>query len=83
MQTLIAGIALLGIGNIINYFYPLTIPSYMVESIVNFSSNLYALDGFLPVTALINVIVWDIYFIFAWIIFKLVMNSIGGKPDIE
>lgn len=62
-------------------FFPILLPQDMVDSLNVVIINLIALDGLLPITAVLQTAYFVIFIVLAWMLYKLFFNILGFGID--
>lgn len=62
-------------------FFPILLPQNMIDVLNDVIMNLIALDGILPITALLETAFIVVFIVFAWLLFKIFFNILGFNVD--
>lgn len=81
--TLILTLFTIGGGLVYTMFKPILLPPEMVVFVKEVLITLYAFDGILPITAIINVLAFWLSLMFLWLAYKLVMSLLGSSSQLD
>jgi len=58
-------------------FFPILLPQDMIDALNVIIINLIALDGLLPITALLQTVFFVFFIVFAWLLYKIFFGLLG------
>jgi hypothetical protein len=81
-------ISLFATGLIFTMFYPVFLPTYVIDGIKTVLTPIWAFAGILPIQAIFQCLNWIINFLLMFLIYKIIMGLVGlvngsGKPEID